>query len=441
LRFFYLLFVPVIWIALRWRLSGAIFAVLLIQIGLIIAARLQIHTPRFIDLQFMMLTLALTALLLGAVVAEREEILRRVAMREAEQRALLAMAPDGVLAVDRSGGIRMANAAAERLFGASMGTQQLPRLTAILPGLRLESESGHAVLDATRSDGASFPADVAWARLDPTAQEGFLVTVRDATERRHAEEQLRDRDAALARAMRFAVAGELASALAHELNQPITALVSYLQAAEILAARLVGEDDRLRTTLGKAAHEAIRGSQVLHRLRDFYQGGAHKRESMDIAATCRAVARAFQDHLRRNQTVLALSVDQAIPQIQGDSAQLEMVLHNLVANAIDAVAASDNELRRIELSATHGGDWITLRVEDSGPGIPPEIAHRLFDPFVTSKPDGMGLGLAISLSLVRARGGRLSFVPSDTLGGARFTMELPIEIPAESRSQSEAALT
>ena len=431
LRFFYLLFVPVIWIALRWSLPGAMLAVLAIQIGLIVAAQTHIPTPRFIDLQFLMLTLSLTALLMGAVVTERAGVLRRVAMREAEQRALLAVAPDGVLAVDASGGIRMANPAALRLFGERASAQQKPRLTALLPSLELETPEGRATLDGRREDGSRFPAEIAWARLDPPANEGFLVTVRDATDRRRAEEQLRERDAALARAMRFAVAGELASALAHELNQPITALVSYLQASEILAAQFVGEDDRLGTTLNKAAQEAIRASEVLRRLRDFYQGGALKLETVHIPSVCSAVVRAFEDRLRRANASLVVRVDPSIPEVQGDSTQLEIVLHNLLANAIDAVMQVPGPWRRIEIHAGCEESMVTLRVEDSGPGIAPDVSRNLFEPFVTSKPDGMGLGLAISRSLIRARGGELSFAPSRKLGGASFTIRLPIEMPPD----------
>lgn len=432
LRFFYLLFVPVIWIALRWSWAGAMLAVLAIQAGLLIAAEANIPTARFIDLQFLMLTLSLTGLLLGAVVAERAGVLQRVAMREAEQRALLAMAPDAVLAVDASEEIQIANAAALRLFGERASAHQGRRLTTLLPGLRLDSAVGRATLDGRCADGRSFPAEIAWARLDAPASTGFLVTVRDATDRRRAEEQLRERDAALGRAMRFAVAGELASALAHELNQPITALVSYLRASEILAAQNEGDEERLQTTLSKAAQEAIRASQVLRRLRDFYQGGAFKREEIHIPSICNAVVSAFQDRLRRADASLVVSVDQAIPHMEGDATQVEIVLHNLLANALDTVAQVAERPRRIDLFASCDDRTITIRVEDSGPGIPPDIASKLFEPFVTSKPDGMGLGLAISRSLIRARGGELSFSPSETLGGASFTVRLPIEIPPDS---------
>jgi two-component system, LuxR family, sensor kinase FixL len=431
LRFFYLLFIPVIWIAMSWGLPGGALGVLAIQIGLAIVAQSEIPIYQFIYLQFLMLTLSLMALFLGAVVTERAGVLQRVAAREAEQRALLAMAPDGVIAVDESGKIRMANSAATRLFGERMQAQADRRVSDVLPGLHLESEDGRATLQGRRADGATFPAEIAWARLDPPANEGFLVTVRDATDRLRAEEQLRGRDAALARAMRFAVAGELASALTHELNQPITALVSYLRASEILADRAPAQEDRLKGTLGKAAMEAMRASEVLRRLRDFYRAGTLKWERIQIRGLCEAAANAFQDRLRQTGVSLSVEIDPSVPSVESDRTQLEIVLHNLIGNAIDSLAHHPVARRHIEVTADWNEVDLSLRVEDSGPGVPAGLASRLFDAFVTSKPDGMGLGLAISRSLIRARGGELFYAPSQRLGGAAFTIRVPFTIPTD----------
>jgi signal transduction histidine kinase len=317
LRFFYLLFVPIIWIALRWRITGALFAVLAIQVGLIVAARGEIHTPRFLDLQVLLLTLTLTALLLGAVVAESAAILHR----------------------------------------------------------------------------------------------------------------LRERDAELARATRFAVAGELTSALAHELNQPITALVSYLRASDILASRQASTDPQLRATLEKSVNEAMRASEVLRKLRDFYRGGTVKREQIDFAALSTRVAASFQENLRLANATLVSTIDSSVPPVDGDATQLEIVLHNLIANAIDAVSRGPATQRRIELHATRTEEELILSVEDSGPGIPADVSREIFEPFVTTRPGGMGLGLAISRTLAQARGGDLSFGRSSTLGGACFKLRLPIEAP------------
>lgn len=432
-RFFYLLFVPVIWITLRWGVPGAILSALTIQIGVILAVQYDVHAPPLVDLQFLLLTLTLTALLLGAVVTERCAALHRVASSEAEQRALLAAAPDAVLTVSARGWICSANPQAQRLFGLDPRIQRERPLQDLLPNLDLLCAHGRTALEGRRLEGSSFPAEIAWARLEAPATADFLVIVRDVTERRRAETQLRERERALSDAMRFAVAGELASALAHELNQPIAALVSYLQAAGILAAPLAAEDMRLALTLGKATHEAHRAAEVLRRLRDFFRNGTIKREPLQLAALCRAIVTAFHERLQSNAIALAVKLPPVLPTLHGDVTQLEIVLHNLLSNAIDAVSQQPLEGRRIELSVDTSATAVIFQVRDAGPGISADVADKLFEPFVTTKPDGMGLGLAISRSLLRAQGGDLVHEPASADGGACFTVRLPLDTDGRQR--------
>ncbi len=425
LRIFYLLFVPVIWISLRWGLQGTMLAALCIQVALVILAQDEAHSPPLIDLQFLMLTMSATALLLGAVITERSDVLRRIARSEAQQRALLAMAPDAVLAIDRAGRIRSANPAAHKLFGEPDDPGAHVSAQSLLPALALHGEEGRAAIDGRRHDGTTFPSEVAWAKLDAPAGEGFLITVRDVSERRRAQEALRARETALARAMRFAVAGELASALAHELNQPMTAVVSYLRSLATLTEPYVAQDERIGSTLGKTTQEAIRAAKVLRRLRDFYRGGTSKRESVDVAELCGAIATAFEARARRASTELVVRVDPAVAPVQWDTTQLEIVLHNLVGNSLDAVMQREPPRRRIELCAESSEGSVLFHVSDSGPGLSADVLAHLFEPFTTTKSGGMGLGLAISRSLVRARGGDLLHELRGKLGGATFTARIP----------------
>jgi C4-dicarboxylate-specific signal transduction histidine kinase len=131
--------------------------------------------------------------------------------------------------------------------------------------------------------------------------------------------------------------------------------------------------------------------------------------------------------LRRVGASLATHIDSSLPTLKADATQLEIVLHNLLSNAIDAVTQVQRPWRRIELNAQRQGECVVVRVEDSGPGIASQVLAKLFEPFVTSKPDGMGLGLAISRSLVRARGGDLTFERSRRLRGACFVVRIPID--------------
>jgi two-component system sensor kinase FixL len=311
------------------------------------------------------------------------------------------------------------------LFGESADHRPGSAIESLLPGFTLNEAEGRVALEGRREDATTFPAEAAWARLGEPAGEGFLITVRDVSERHRAQEELRARDAALSRAMRFAVAGELASALAHELNQPMTAVVSYLRALAVLTEPLVTKDERVGSTLGKATGEAVRAAKVLRRLRDFYRGGTSKREKIDLAELCTVVAAAFEERVKRAGAALIVRVNPSISAVEWDAIQLEIVLHNLLANSLDAVAHADKPWRRIELSAKSLSDGVVLEVSDSGPGLSPDVATHLFDPFMTTKVDGMGLGLAISRSLVRARGGDLLYGVPGNLGGATFTVRIP----------------
>jgi signal transduction histidine kinase len=423
-RFFYLLFVPVIWIALTWGVAGAALSTLAIQIGVVIAVQYDPTAPRLVDLQFLLLTLSLTALLLGAVVTERADALRRMATSEAEQRALLSTAPDAVLTVNSLGHLRSANSEARHLFGLPRIPDAEVPLGAVLPGIELKPPQGRAALEGRRANGSAFPAELAWVRLEAPATAEYLVIVRDVTERRRAEMQLRERERALAQAMRFAVAGELASALAHELNQPITAVVSYLQASQILATPLTA-DVRLGSTLAKAAQEAHRASEVLRRLRDFYRGGTTNGEYVRLEAVCASIVAAFKERLQRCGIALEMRLAEKLPGVHSDITRLEIVLHNLLGNAIDAMLHRPLERRQIELVVQRSEKTVELSVEDSGPGVDKQTASKLFEPFVTTKAEGMGLGLAISRSLLRAQGGDLLFESGSRWGGARFVVRLP----------------
>jgi C4-dicarboxylate-specific signal transduction histidine kinase len=200
---------------------------------------------------------------------------------------------------------------------------------------------------------------------------GAVVTERENSARLalQREKQLRDSEANLARASRAATTGELASTLAHELNQPMTALVSYLRASEIMMADGSRNDARLAPTLRKAADEALRA-------------------------------------------------------VNGDRVFIEVILSNLLANALDATEERQNAI--IEIAASRSGKAIHLSVDDNGRGMSEQIRRDLFKAFVTSKTEGLGVGLAVSRSLAEACGGELRLAES-SLGGAKFELVLPID--------------
>ena len=257
---------------------------------------------------------------------------------------------------------------------------------------------------------------------------GALATQRDTALR-----QMRDQDAVLQRSLRFAVAGQLASALTHELNQPMTALISYVRAAELMAETPTPTDSRLAGTLRKAGEEAVRAAEVLRRLREFYRGEGVRLESTDAMAICARVADALQDRMRRSAVDFEMRGRDGLPTVMVDRTQLEIVIHNLLTNsldAFDALPARRPPPRRIEIAAEARGADVLIAVDDSGPGIAGGVTERLFEPFVTSKISGMGLGLSLSRTFLRHQGGDLWSEPS-ALGGARFVIRLATQASSQ----------
>jgi signal transduction histidine kinase len=312
-RFFYMLFLPVIWIAMRHGMQGATVAVLGVQLGLILGVRYRGESAgTVLELQLLMLTLAMTGLFLGMVV----------------------------------------------------------------------------------------------------------------TERRGALSALNDRESELNRMLRLAGAGEMASALAHELNQPLSAITAYLRACQAMGPTLGERDNQLTETIDKAVKEAARAAEVVRRLRDYFGTGVVRLEPCDAAELVRSAAEPLQSRLHRHGIELRVDCPASLPRVLADRLQLEIVLHNLLGNAMDAVAGVAGP-RRIAVAGAVDGEMLQIRVEDSGPGVAGELVGRLFQPFATGKSRGMGLGLAISRSIVEAHRGRLWHEPSAS-GGAVFNMLLPI---------------
>ena len=254
-----------------------------------------------------------------------------------------------------------------------------------------------------------------------------------ASQRDMALRQVRDQDAVLQRSLRFAVAGQLASALTHELNQPMTALLSYVRAAEVLTEPPASSDPRLTDTLQKAGKEALRAAAVLRRLREFYRGEGARLEPTDALAVCTRVAGVLRERMRRSAVDFELSGRESLPRVMVDRTQLEIVVHNLLSNSLDAFDALPPQRvqpRRIEISAETRDADVLIAVDDSGPGVAASLTERLFEPFVTSKTTGMGLGLSLSRTLLRHQGGELYCEPS-RLGGARFVIRLAMRPTAQ----------
>lgn len=240
---------------------------------------------------------------------------------------------------------------------------------------------------------------------------------------RAAESELRAKQFELDRTLRAAAASELASTLAHELNQPLSAVASYARACQLLLAQ--GDPAReLVPTLNKVVAEANRAATVVRRLREFVLTGMVRQEPVAVRALLEDATLAARTRAQRHGIEFSVVVPPALPMACGDRVQLETVLHNLLGNAIDALKTHDGS-RTVRLEAAlESRQAVSIRVIDNGPGISAEVAATLFQPLASTKLEGLGLGLAISRTIVEAHRGRLVLEPSAR--GARFCFTLPV---------------
>jgi C4-dicarboxylate-specific signal transduction histidine kinase len=241
------------------------------------------------------------------------------------------------------------------------------------------------------------------------------------SERLRAEEQARQHQSELAHVARLSTMGEMASGLAHELNQPLTAVMNYTRGVlRRLSASEV--DPALVDAMGRATAEAERAAQIIRRLREFVRKREPRAEVVDLNDTVRGVAHIAAPEAERNDVRVQLELEDELPPVLGDRIQLEQVLLNLTRNAVEAMAGGDT--RSLLIRSSQRGERVRVEVLDSGRGVPDEDRERLFDPFFSTKPEGMGMGLSISRSIIEAHGGTLA-VELTPDSGSRFYFDLP----------------
>ncbi|MBN9553991.1 MAG: PAS domain S-box protein, partial [Alphaproteobacteria bacterium] len=281
---------------------------------------------------------------------------------------------------------------------------------------------GRLVIGQKR-DGTTFPMELAVGEVKSGSRRFFTGFVRDLTERQQTQQKLQELQAELVHMARFTALGEMASTLAHELNQPLTAVASYLNGARRLIDGGKAADLPLaRSALESAAEQALRAGQIIRRLREFVARGESDRHEEDIRALTEEASALALVGARELGIRFNFDVGEDVPGVLVDKIQIQQVLLNLMRNAIEAMAESD--VRELGVTIDRlGEDMVQIDVADTGSGIRPDIAAQLFQPFVTSKRYGMGVGLSISRTIVEAHGGNLWAEPR-TGGGTIFHMTL-----------------
>lgn len=360
---------------------------------------------------------------------------------EAHWRSILETVPDAIVVIDAKGLIRDFSAAAERSFGWTADEVAGRNVSMLMPDPYRSAHDGYLeryyrtgerriigkgrVVVGQRKDGSTFPLELAVGEIHANGHRYFTGFVRDLTERQEAEARLQELQNELVHVSRLTALGEMASALAHELNQPLSAIANYLKGSRMLLAREEVPSERVADAIERAAGEALRAGDIIRRLRDFVARGESERTVESLPklveeASALALVGAKQHGIR-----VHYAFSPEIDLVLADRVQIQQVVLNLVRNAVDAMA--DGGLPRRELRVAiepAKDDMACVLVTDTGPGIDPEVADRLFQPFITTKRNGMGVGLSICRTIVEAHGGRMWGQPNKGGEGAEFGFTL-----------------
>jgi PAS domain S-box-containing protein len=373
-----------------------------------------------------------------------EEDLRSI---EEKHRVIVEAANDAVVSMDERGAILLANPATRRIFGYDLVEIVGKPMTMLMPemmrklhenGFKRYLATGKRHLNwqgvevtAQRKDGQEFPVEVSFGELKSDGHKVFTGFIRDISERKQAEDQLRASErnlqmtqAELARVSRLTTMGELAASIAHEVNQPLTAVINNASACLRLLANNNLGPEVLRRALEGIIADGTRASTVLARIRAFIKKEPAEKSELDINEVIQEVLALAGRELYENQVLPDHQLKTDLPSVLADRVQLQQVLLNLIMNGIEAMAAVTDRPRLLGVQSRidESGD-VLVAVSDSGTGFGLEL-DRVFNPFFTTKANGMGMGLSISRSLVETHGGRLWAAPNSP-HGAVFSLTLP----------------
>jgi two-component system sensor kinase FixL len=279
------------------------------------------------------------------------------------------------------------------------------------------------VVVGERKDGSTFPMELAVGEMRIGESRFFTGFIRDLTERQQTETRLQELQTELVHVSRLTALGEMASSLAHELNQPLSAIANFLKGSKMLLERDEIPTERVAHAVDRAAEEALRAGQIIRRLRDFVARGETERSIESLPKLIEEASALGLVGAKEHGIRVRFDFDNNVDLVLADKVQIQQVVLNLIRNAIDAMI--DHPRRELTVSLSPTDDQMALvSVADSGPGISAEVADQLFQPFVTTKRTGMGVGLSISRTIIEAHGGRIWVEPNPG-GGAvfRFTVE------------------
>src|SRR6516164_2359699 len=363
-----------------------------------------------------------------------------VEARTAHLQSILDNIPDAMVVINERGLIQSFSLAAERLFGFGAAEVLGKNVKILMPAPYREDHDGYIerylrtgerqiigigrVVVGQRSDGSTFPMELAVGEMHVGEQRFFTGFIRDLTERQQTEARMQELQSELVHMSRLTAMGEMASALAHELNQPLSAIANYMKGSRRL---LENHHDKsaglLRDAMDKAAEQALRAGDIIRRLRDFVARGESQRRVEDVKKLIEEASALALVGAKDKGVRVRFAFAPGLNYVLADKVQVQQVLLNLIRNAIDAMETAP--IRELVVATSPAPDnMVEISVADTGAGIAPEIADQLFQPFITTKSHGMGVGLSISRTIVESHGGAITQQPNPG-GGTIFSFTLP----------------
>jgi len=357
--------------------------------------------------------------------AETEAFATDLIAREAHLRSILETVPDAMVVIDEAGMIQSFSTAAERLFGYAAADTIGRNVDMLMPSPYREAHQQYItrylttgqrriigigrVVVGQRADGSTFPMELAVGEMRSRDGRHFTGFVRDLTERQATEVRLQELQSELVHISRLTAMGEMASALAHEINQPLSAITNYIRGSQrLLAASADSSAPKLRDALDKAAEQALRAGEIIRHLREFVGRGENEQRPQSVTRLIEEASALALVGAKEHGIHVRVDIAPRIDDVMVDRVQIEQVLLNLVRNAIEAMIEADSAKKELRVSAAPAaGGMVEIRVADTGPGLAPELAEQLFTPFLTTKEHGMGVGLSISRTIVNAHGGAI----------------------------------
>jgi len=371
---------------------------------------------------------------------DQKQIEEALRTRESHLHSILETIPDAMIVIDGNGIMQFFSSAAERQFGYTEREAIGQNVSMLMPNPDRSRHDGYLdryrstgerhiigigrIVTGQRKDGTTFPMHLSIGEMQSGGAPYFTGFVRDLTEHQQTQARLLELQSELVHVSRLSAMGEMASALAHELNQPLAAISNYMKGSRRLLSTSTDPNlSKIEGALDRAAEQAIRAGQIIRRLRDFVARGESEKRVESLSKLIEEAGALGLTGAREQAVQLRFSLDPQHDQVLVDRVQIQQVLVNLFRNALEAMAESP----RRELTASNrlvSDDMIEVAVSDTGSGFGEDVEKNLFQTFFTTKETGMGVGLSISRSIIEAHGGRM-WAETNAAGGATFCFTLP----------------